>query len=124
MPDDALQRLRQRLPDKFSDDMLDSALQVLGQSGNKMRAHQFAATLREMFSHILEHMSPDADVMRCPWFKQDKDLPGPTRRQRALYTCRGGLTDDFLKKTLNLNPKDLHSEFSNSFSGAQRQDPR
>lgn len=116
MPDDALlQRLRQRLPDKFSRDMLDGALQVLGQPGNKMRAHQFATTLREMFSHVLELLSPDADVMRCPWFKQDKDLPGPTRRQRAIYSCRGGLTDDFLKKSLKLNPKDLHSEFSASF---------
>jgi hypothetical protein len=116
MPNDALlQSLRQRLPDQFSNDALNGALHVLGQADNKMRAHQFAGTLRELIGHVLGVMAPTAEVMRCSWFKQEKDVQGPTRRQRALYTCRGGLTDAFLKDTLKLKPGDLHRQFSESF---------
>jgi len=116
MADDTLlQSLRSRLPDEFSRDALNSALQVLDQPENKMRAHQFAGTLRELIAHILSVMAPTEAVTRCAWYKQEKDVEGPTRRQRALYTCRGGLSDAFLKDKLKLNPKNLHREFSNSF---------
>ena len=115
MLDSLLRRLRERLPDQFSQDALNGALHVLGQADNKMRAHQFAGTLRELIAHVLSVMAPTPEVMRCSWFKQDKNIEGPTRRQRALYTCRGGLTDAFLRSTLKLRPGDLHREFSESF---------
>jgi hypothetical protein len=116
MPDDALlQSLRERLPDQFSQDALNGAVHVLEQADNKMRAHQFAGTLRELIGHVLSVMAPTSEVIRCSWFKQDKGVEGPTRRQRALYTCRGGLTDVFLRNTLKLKPNDLHREFSESF---------
>lgn len=122
MPDDKLiARLRSRLPDKFSHDLLDTALHVLPQTENKLRAHQFASSLRELIGHVLEIMAPDKDVMRCPWYKQDKDVKGPTRRQRALYTCRGGLPDSFLKDRLKLDPADLHAEFGNAFQELNKQ---
>jgi hypothetical protein len=89
------------LPDDFSRNMLDGALKALGHADNPVRAHQFAVTLRELMDHVLEVMAPTADVARCPWFKQETDRDGPPRRQRALYTCRGGLTDDFLKSRLS-----------------------
>ncbi len=116
MPNNALlQSLRQRLPDQFSHDALDGALHVLSQADNKMRAHQFAGTLRELIGHVLGVMAPTAEVVRCSWFKQEKGVEGPTRRQRALYTCRGGLSDAFLKCRLKLKPSDLHRQFSESF---------
>ncbi|MHC2664589.1 hypothetical protein ACMA5K_33885 [Bradyrhizobium diazoefficiens] len=116
MPDEILvAELRGRLPDEFSRTMLDGALQVLQQEQNPMRAQQFAATLRELITHVLQTLAPDAEVMRCLWYKQDQNTDGPVRRQRALYTCRGGLTDDFLKNKLGVDPKELHSEFSSVF---------
>jgi hypothetical protein len=71
--------------------------------------------------HVLEAMAPTADVMRCPWFKQDKERGGPTRRQRALFTCRGGLTDGFLKDRLKIKPEDLHRGFSDAFQELNKQ---
>jgi len=116
MPDDTLvKELKSRLPDKFSQKMLDGALHVLQNDQNPMRAQQFAATSRELITHVLQTLAPDADVSRCPWYKQEKNVDGPVRRQRALYTCRGGLTDGFLKEKLSLDPKELHSEFSGVF---------
>ena len=101
--------VRNRLPDDFSKRQLDGALMVLTQENNPARAHQSASSFRELTSHVLEKLAPDAEVTRCAWFKQDKNVQGPTRRQRALYACRGGLTDDFLKSKLGIKPADLHS---------------
>jgi hypothetical protein len=56
--------------------------------------------------------------------KQDKKVEGPTRRQRALYTCRGGLTDAFLKETLKLNPCHLHAEIQRRAPTDQQADAR
>lgn len=96
MPDQELvERVRKRLPDDFSVRQLDGALKVLTHEDNPARANQSASSFRELTAHVLEAMAPTADVMRCDWFKQDKNVEGPTRRQRALYTCRGGLTDEF-----------------------------
>ena len=116
MPDQELvDRLRKRLPDDFSVRLLDGALAVLTQENNPARAHQCASSFRELIAHVLETMAPAENVMRCAWFKQDKKIEGPTRRQRALYTCRGGLTDEFLKDKLGIKPTELHSELGPAF---------
>jgi hypothetical protein len=116
MPEKSLiDKLRSRLPDDHSLKMLDGALKVLEQADNPMRAQQFASTQRELIAHVLEVLAPTADVMRCSWFKQDKGVDGPTRRQRAIYTCRGGLSDSFLADHLQVDPSELHSGFSEAF---------
>jgi Predicted pPIWI-associating nuclease len=116
MPDQELvERVRRRLPDDFSIRQLDGALKVLTQEDNPARANQSASSFRELTAHELESMAPTADVMRCPWFKQDKNVEGPTRRQRALYTCRGGLTDEFLKSKLGIKPSELHKGLGDAF---------
>jgi hypothetical protein len=116
VPDQELiERVRKRLPDDFSVRQLDGALKVLTQEDNPARANQSASSFRELTAHVLESMAPTDEVMRCAWFKQDKNVEGPTRRQRALYTCRGGLTDEFLKTTLDIKAKDLHAGLGDAF---------
>jgi hypothetical protein len=121
MPDEALLESLRRLSDNFSHKMLDGALKALGKADDPVGVHQFAATMRELMDHVLEAMAPTGDVMRCLWFKQDKEREGPTRRQRALYTCRGGLTDDFLKNRLKIKPQELHGGFSEAFQELNKQ---
>ncbi|WLA85206.1 hypothetical protein [Bradyrhizobium elkanii] len=110
-----INKVRSRLPDNFSRRQLDGALVVLTQENNPARANQSASSFHELTAHVLELMAPDADVMRCQWFKQDKNVEGPTRRQRALYTCRGGLTDAFRKDKLGIKPGTLHSGLGPAF---------
>lgn len=110
-----IDRLRNRLPDVHSFAMLDGALKVLGQVDNPMRAHQFASTQRELIAHVLALLAPATDVVRCSWYKKIENVEGPTRRQRAIYTCRGGLSDEFLAGRLKIDPDELHSGFSDSF---------
>jgi hypothetical protein len=109
LPDQELvERVRSRLPDDFSKRQFEGALIVLTQEDNPARAHQSASSFRELTAHVLEHMAPDANVTRCKWFKQEKNVQGPARRQRALYACRGGLTDSFFKTKLGIKPDKLH----------------
>jgi hypothetical protein len=117
MPSAALvQKIRQHLPDDFHRQLLDGSLQVLGQVNNPVRAHLFAAGLRELFGLTLETLAPDDMVRKCAWFEQAKDTAGPTRRQRALYATRGGLHDEFLRDDLDIDPEELHEDLGKSFA--------
>jgi hypothetical protein len=106
MPNDAVvQSVRRRLPDNEHVQMFDDALAALT-GDNRQRAQHFAVTTRELFGHVLSSRVSDDDVRRCAWYKQDQGARGPTRRQRALYLSRGGLSDDFIREALKLECRD------------------
>jgi hypothetical protein len=65
-----------------------------------------ASGLREATGHVLHSLAPDSEVRRCVWFKQAKDTPTVTRRQRTNYIVQAGLPDEFVKKTLRINVSD------------------
>jgi hypothetical protein len=72
--------------------------------------------MRALSEHMLQQFAPDDEtIKRCTWYEQNPNLDGPTRRQRAQYASRGGLTDAFLKSELKLEPKDFHSEIGRAF---------
>jgi hypothetical protein len=116
MPNDALvQSVRRRLPDDDHAQMLDSALLALA-GDNKLRAQHFAVTMRELFGHLLSSQVTDEEVRQCSWYKQEEGTRGPTRRQRALYLSRGGLSDDFIQNTLTLDPEGFDQEIGRAFN--------
>ncbi len=47
-----------------------------------------AAELREVVREVLDHLAPDEEVMRDPGFKLEKDMKGPTMRQKARFILR------------------------------------
>ena len=117
MPDDALiKRLETRLPDQFARDLLKGALGALTQDNVATRAQHFSVSMRDLSDHMLKQLAPDdAAIKQCPWYERYPDLDGPTRRQRALYASRGGLTDSFLKNELKLDPREFHAEIGPAF---------
>ena len=115
MPNDAfVQSVRRRLPDDAHIKMFDDALAALA-GDNRQRVQHFAVTMRELFGHVLSSRVSDDDVRRCVSYKQEQGTRGPTRRQRALYLSRGGLSDDFIRDTLKLNPDEFHQELKDAF---------
>lgn len=94
--------------------MLDDALKALA-GDNRRRAQHFAVTMRELFGHVLSSRAPNDAVRGCSWYKQEEGTHGPTRRQRALYLSRGGLPDDFIRNTLQLDPDLFHQELKDAF---------
>jgi hypothetical protein len=117
MPDDGLaKRLEGCLPDKFSRDLLRGAVAALTQKNVATRAQHFSVSMRDLSDHMLKQLAPDDQAVKgCAWYKQHPKVEGPTRRQRALYASRGGLTDSFLKEELKLDPKEFHAEIGPAF---------
>jgi len=118
MPDEGLvKRLEGRLQDDFSRDLLRGALAALSQDNVATRAQHFSVSMRDLSDYMLKQLAPDDDrVKACPWYEQHPKVQGPTRRQRALYASRGGLTDSFLKDALKLDPKEFHAEIGPAFN--------
>lgn len=117
MPDsDLVKQLEARLHDDFSRELLRGALAALTQENATTRAQHFAVSMRDLSDHMLEQLAPDDDVVKaCAWYKQFPERKGPTRRQRALYASRGGLTDSFLIHELSLDPNKFHEEIGPAF---------
>ena len=44
-----------------------------------------ACQVREALREILDHLAPDANVSKQPWFKQERDCNGPTMKQKVRY---------------------------------------
>jgi hypothetical protein len=115
MPTETIvQRVRHRLPDDQDVQAFDEALAALA-GGNRRRAQHFAVTLQALFGHVLSSRASDSDVKRCRWFERVEGPRGATRRQRALYLSRGGLSDDFIRDTLELDPDEFHDELKDAF---------
>jgi hypothetical protein len=96
-----------RLPDQFSQDLLAGSLMVANDRNNPVRLHLAAAGLRELFGHILHADAPDDEVRACAWFKQEPNTQTVTRRQKAIYSTQGGLSDAFVEQ-LGLDVVHLH----------------
>lgn len=47
-----------------------------------------AVELREVLREVLDHLAPDADVMRSPGFKLEKDATRPTMKQKAQFILK------------------------------------
>ena len=99
--------LEDRLPDRFSRDLLSGSLRVANDAENPVRLHLAAAGLRELFGHVLHANAPDEEVRACSWFKQDPNTASVTRRQKAIYSTQGGLSNEYVA-ALGLDVEDLH----------------
>lgn len=100
-------RIRAKLDDEFCQSVLTGAIRVVGDDANPIRLNLFAAAVRELFGHLLHMRAPDAGVTACPWFKQEENTDGPTRRQRAKFATPGGLSDKAVEE-LGVDVADLH----------------
>lgn len=98
--------LEELLPDDFSKTLLAGGLAVLA-SGIPIRAHLFAAALREVVGHLLQSLAPDEDLTQAVWFTKEADRP--TRRQRMKYAIQGGVSDDMADK-LGIDTSDMHRD--------------
>lgn len=106
---DAGPRTRREPRDAFSQKVLHGAERVLSDRENPIRLNLFAAAIRELFRHTLDERAPDASVIGCSWYVQDKDpgIKGPTRVQKAKYATQGGLSDAYVAE-LGVDVDHLH----------------
>ena len=64
-------------------------------SANPDRIRHFSASLRELFTHVLNTLAPDDKIRAWSTASEHYDKGKPTRRARLLYICRGVNQDQF-----------------------------
>jgi len=56
--------------------------------GPRLSYRGTAVEFRETLREVLDHLAPDADVMRSPGFKLEKDTTRPTMKQKAQFVLK------------------------------------
>lgn len=89
--------------------LLKSSFQNIRHFENELCFNNFAYSIRELSRHILARLSPDANVLKAIWYKNEipHKLKGVTRGQRIKYAVQGGITDDFVFNELELDLQQL-----------------
>jgi hypothetical protein len=105
--DERLSALKQKAVDAFSVSALDGARHALANTANPFRFNFFSTALRILFEHLMEALAPDDQVVRSSWFKPKKQDGKPTRAQRIVFAIQGGLSDAFVKGTLDMDVRPL-----------------
>lgn len=95
--------VRAWLTSGFEAALFDAALRNLDDRQNSLRFNDFAYSVRETVRHALKRLAPDREVQRSQWYRNETERQkGGTRRQRAHSAVQGGLSDDYLKNSLDL----------------------
>lgn len=101
--------IAKNLAEGFERELYQAALANLEDENNKLRFNNFAYAMRELVRHVLYRLGPDQSVTQCIWYKNETQNPnGVSRRQRAYFAVQGGLSDDYLRKTLRIDSNQIH----------------
>lgn len=91
-----VEQIEPLLETSFEKALFKGACQSLIDDTNELRFNNFAYAIRELAGHVLNRLSPDAEVKKCEWYK-----PGPspypvTRAHRVKFAIQNGLSDVYL----------------------------
>lgn len=98
--DKTIKKLESLVSNDFEKKLLHACFKNL-QNENELRFNNFAYSIRELSRHFLKTLSPDNDVKKCVWYKNEtKDINVISRGERIKYAIQGGLTDVFLNREI------------------------
>lgn len=106
--------------DRFLKTVFTGCIKVGKSKGNPIRGNLVAAGLREAANHVMHGLSPDEEVRACVWFVQALDTDTVTRKQRASYIIKAGLTDAFVKDVLKIDVKRYAADLNDMINGLNR----
>lgn len=113
MRDHDVEKIAASLAPGFESDLFRAALRNLDDLENPLRFNNFAYAARELVDQTLERLAPAPNVKGCPWYTQETNLNGGvSRRQRAWYAIQGGLIDEYLAESLDLDTRSIHSSLA------------
>jgi hypothetical protein len=113
---DMVAALRFKVDDQFSGLAIGGALRALADIENPLRLNFFSTGMRILFEHLIDTLSPEAEVARTSWFKPERDDGKPSRGQRVLFAIQGGFSDAFLKEKLNVDVSPLRKRLTAAFA--------
>ncbi len=105
------------LNDGFEKKLFNSSIYNLEDKNNKLRLNNFAYSMRELTRHILERFSPDKEILKCSWYKNETNKEnGISRKQRSIYAIQGGLTNDYILNELEIDLDYIHKNLISSIN--------
>jgi hypothetical protein len=99
--------LKPRAIDEFSRWAIEGAERALADGENPLRLNFFSTAMRILFEHMMETLSPPDQVILSSWFKAERENGKPTRWQRIVFAIQGGLSERFVRETLQVDPLPL-----------------
>lgn len=110
------QEIVARLSGRFEPDLFEASIHNLEDSSNKLRFNNFAYSIRELTRHVLARLAPDKNVLNTSWFKPvDEEHPNRiTRRQRMQYAIQGGLSNDYVSESLELDVNEIGKKINDT----------
>lgn len=105
-------KIRNTLERNFERELFETALENFNDNDNKLRFNNFAYAIRELARIFLARLSPDKEIEKCKWYKNDSGKPGiVTRGERIKYTIQGGLHDDYVIDYLDIDIPSIKKQF-------------
>ncbi len=110
--DKLLQNIENRLSGNFEKDLFRASIENITQSTSPIRFNNFAYAIRELTRHILARLSPDDEVRKCRWYKNETEREnGISRKQRIYYAIHGGLLPAYVQGTLKIDVEAFNRDF-------------
>lgn len=106
---------------RFELNLYEAALRNLSDTDNQLRFNNFAYAMRELSRHFLYRLAPDAEVVKCVWFKNITKAEGKlARSERAAYAVHGGLSEEYVGETLGLDIDEMNKRLKIAIDGLSK----
>jgi len=111
-----ISEIEEYLETDFEKKLFQSSVEYLKNKNDPLRANSFSYSLRELFRHVFNRLSPADDVKKCSWFKPETENGAPSRKQRYLYAVQGGLHPKFVEDELEIDVNEYWKEIRDSIN--------
>jgi len=99
----------------FEKQLFEAAMYNLSETHNKLRFNNFAYSMRQLIEHFLDRLGPENEILQAPWYEEPQNRK-TTREQQIKFAIQGWFTDEFFKKTLNIDYMDVSSRLRKSYN--------
>ena len=103
-------------PDAFCKKATIAAARVIADADNPLRLNLCCAAVRILFEHVMGTLAPSDEVEKCAWYSPVSGQDAPVRAQRIQFWMQGGLTDEFLERELEIDPRPLRKRLLTAFN--------
>jgi hypothetical protein len=107
---DQLDALKPKAIDAFSRSAIAGAQHALADMANPLRLNFFSTAMRILFEHMIGTLAPVEEVKQSKWFVAERPDNVPTRWQRIVFAIQGGMTDSFVKGSLQIDTMPLRQK--------------
>lgn len=84
------------LETNFEKELFTACLRNYASHGNPLRFHNFAFSIRELITHIIEKKSPNDKLLQASQYKREHEHYEISRRQRLKYCSQAKISDAYL----------------------------